>query len=137
MDLRQRIAAGIEGKYKGLNNGFERINNYLFGIQRGCYTLLGGLSGSYKSTIADFMLLNAIQDAEAKGLELNVFYYSFEIDELTKKCNWLSNIIYNKYNIVIAPEVIKGFGDNKLTADEQVLVNSEIDYVDGLFSKIK
>ncbi len=136
MNLEERIQAGINGKFQGLSNGFKRINKEIHGIQRGVYTLLGGLSGTYKTTLADFMLLNAISDAEAKGIEINVFYYSYEIDELSKKCNWLSVIIKNKYNVTIPPEVIKGFGDNRLTPLELDYVKKEIPTVNALFSKI-
>ena len=136
MNLEERIYAGVEGKFQGLSNGFKRINKEIHGLQRGVYTLLGGLSGTYKTTLADFMLLNAISDAESLGLEINVFYYSYEIDELTKKCNWLSVIIKNKYNVTIPPEVIKGFGDNRLTPLELDYVKKEIPTVNALFSKI-
>ena len=136
MNLEERIQAGINGKFQGLSNGFKRINKEIHGIQRGVYTLLGGLSGTYKTTLADYMLLNALSDAEAQGIEINVFYYSYEIDELSKKCNWLSVIIKNKYNVTIPPEVIKGFGDNRLTPLELDYVKKEIPTVNALFSKI-
>ena len=136
MNLEERIQAGLEGKFQGLSNGFKRINAEIHGIQRGVYTLLGGLSGTYKTTLADFMLLNAMRDAESLGLEINVFYYSYEIDELSKKCNWLSVIIRNKYGIIIPPEVIKGFGDNRLTSEQMEYIKKEIPTVEALFSKI-
>jgi replicative DNA helicase len=136
MNLEERIQAGLDGKFQGLSNGFKRINSEIHGIQRGVYTLLGGLSGTYKTTLADYMLLNALSDAESQGLEINVFYYSYEIDELSKKCNWLSVIIRNKHGITIPPEVIKGFGDNRLTAKELEYVKMEIPTVEALFSKI-
>ena len=136
MTLEERIYAGVEGKFQGLSNGFKRINKEIHGLQRGVYTLLGGLSGTYKTTLADYMLLNAINDAESQKLEINVFYYSYEIDELSKKCNWLSVIIKNKYNVTIPPEVIKGFGDNRLTPLELDYVKKEIPTVNALFSKI-
>ena len=136
MNLEERIQAGINGKFQGLSNGFKRINKEIHGIQRGVYTLLGGLSGTYKTTLADYMLLNALSDAEAQGIEINVFYYSYEIDELSKKCNWLSVIIKNKYDVTIPPEVIKGFGDNRLTPLELDYVKKEIPTVNALFSKI-
>lgn len=43
--MKERIVAGLSGNYEGLNNGLDRINNYIFGIQRSCYSLIGGLSG--------------------------------------------------------------------------------------------
>jgi hypothetical protein len=136
MSLKRRIQDGLAGKYKGLANGFNRLNDYIFGVQRAVYTLLGGQSGTFKTTLADFIVLNSILDAEAKSIEYDVFYYSYEIDELSKQCNWLSVIIFNKYGIVIPPEVIKGYGDNRLTPDQEKLVNSEIPYMEELFKKI-
>lgn len=136
MSLKRRIQEGIEGKFKGLANGFNRLNDYIFGVQRAVYTLLGGMSGTFKTTLADFIVLNSIIDAEKLGVEYNIFYYSYEIDELSKQCNWLSVIIYNKYGITIPPERIKGFGENRLNDDEQRLVDSEIPYVEELFKKI-
>jgi replicative DNA helicase len=135
--LQQRIQDGLDGKFTGLANGFNRLNDYIFGVQKGIITLIGGQSGVYKTTILDFIVLNAIEDAESKGITLNVFYNSFEIDKLSKQCNWLSIIIYKKYGVVIPPEVIKGFGKNRLTSDQQELVNSEIEYIENMFNKIK
>lgn len=136
MDFEERIKRGLQGEYKGLKNGFNRLNKYIFGVQRGCYSLIGGLSGSAKTTLADYILFNALEDAEAQEITLNVFYYSFEVDELTKKANWLSILIYNKYGRVIIPEKIKGLGDYRLDADELEIVNSERGEIDRLFSKI-
>jgi replicative DNA helicase len=136
MTLEDRIQAGLDGKFEGLDNGFNRLNKYIHGIQRGVYTLLGGLSGTYKTTLADFMILNSLLDAEKKNVEFNCFYYSYEIDELSKKCNWLSAVIYNKHGIVIPPEKIKGYGSNRLTQEELSYVRLEMSYIESLFSKI-
>ena len=137
MSLKNRIVAGLAGKYQGLGNGFKDINKYIFGVQRKCYTLLGGASGTYKTTLLDFIILNALVDAEKKGIPIDVFYYSFEIDEMTKKCNWLSQLAYNTYGMVIPPEKIKGLGDNRLTTREQEIVDELIPEVEKLFAKIK
>ena len=136
MNLQERIQAGLNGDYSGLKNGFHRLNNYIFGLQKGTYYLLGGQSGTFKTTLVDFMLFNAIEDARAKGIPLHVFYYSYEIDHLTKQCNWLSVVIYQKYGVVVSPEKIKGLGDFRLTPDEQKMVNDCIPDVDAMFAKI-
>lgn len=136
MTLRERISAGLLGKYTGLSNGFDRINKYIFGIQRGIYYLLGGLSGTYKSTLCDFIVQNLMEDSELKHIECNVFYYSFEIDELTKKCQWLSAAVFKKYGVVIPPEKIKGMGDFRMTLEEQKLADSVIDEVEERMNKI-
>lgn len=136
MDLKARIKEGIDGKYSGLENGFERLNEVIFGVQRRCYTLLGGQSGTYKTTLVDYILFNALEDAKQKGIKLNVFYYSFEIDKITKQCNWLSQIIFKKYKKVVSPERIKGLGGNKLTLEEVHYLYESIDYVESLFNQI-
>lgn len=135
-NLEDRIKEGIDGKFQGLSNGFKRINKYIFGLQKKCMYLLGGQSGTFKTTLADFILMNALFDAEKKGIKTNVFYYSFEIDEITKKCNWLSNIVYQKYNKVIAPETIKGLGDFRLTEEEHEIVKDCIPDLELIWSKI-
>jgi hypothetical protein len=136
MDLKTRIKEGIDGQYSGLENGFERLNDVIFGMQRRCYTLLGGQSGTYKTTLVDYILFNAMEDAKKKGIKLNVFYYSFEIDRITKQCNWLSQIIFKRYNVIVPPEKIKGLGGNKLGIDEVHYLYESVDYVEELFSQI-
>lgn len=136
MQFRERIQAGLDGKYQGLNNGLGRINKYIFGVQRSCYTLLGGLSGSAKTTLVDFIIINALEDALAKNIPINIFYYCLEIDEMSKRANWLSVLIYKKYDIIISPEKIKGLGDNRLTKEELELVESELPNLNVLFDKI-
>lgn len=133
----ERIKAGLNGNYEGLSNGLDRINEYIFGVQRNCYYLIGGLSGSAKTTYLDFTILNALQDAKSKNIDINIIYYSWEIDETSKKANWLSILIYQKYNLIIPPEKIKGFGKLRLNKEEQELVFSELDNLEEVFSKIK
>lgn len=136
MSLKTRVKEGLAGKYSGLANGFTDLNKYIFGVQRKCYTLIGGASGVFKTTELDFILLNALLDAEKKGIPLDLFYYSFEIDELTKKCNWTAQMVYMKYGEVIPPEVIKGLGTNRLTVDQQAMIDDVEPEVEALFAKI-
>lgn len=136
MTFEERLQEGLDGKYQGLANGLSRINRYIFGIQRGCYTLIGGLSGAAKTTLVDFMLINAIQDADRKGVPINIFYYSLEIDEFSKKANWLSVLIFNKYGRIVSPETIKGLGDFRMTAEELVFVEEMSIELNRLWNKI-
>jgi replicative DNA helicase len=136
-NLQKRIEEGLEGKYKGLDNGFNRLNELIFGVQRKCYTLIGGMSGTFKTTLLDFIVLNAIESAKAQNIKLDIFYYSFEIDELTKQCNWLSQLAYKNYGRVIKPEKIKGLGKNRLSSDEKEIINSLIPEVEDMFKNIK
>lgn len=135
-ELKNRIQEGLDGKFEGLENGFKDLNDVLFGVQKKCYTLIGGLSGTYKTTLLDYIFLNALKDAEKKNIKIDVFYYSFEIDKLTKQCNWLSQLAYKKYKLVIPPEKIKGLGNNRLNSKEQSIVEGLIPEVEEMFNKI-
>lgn len=132
----KRIEDGIAGKYHGLPNGLNRFNKYIYAIQRKRYYLFGGLSGSAKTTLVDFMLLNALEYANRNNIQVDVFYYSFEIDRETKIANLISCHIYNKYKKVIPPQKILGFGKFRLNDEEKALVDSELDYIHNLFNKI-
>lgn len=136
MTFEERVQEGLDGKYQGLANGFSRINRYIFGIQRGCYTLIGGLSGAAKTTLVDFMLINAIQDAERKNMPINIFYYSLEIDEFSKKANWLSVLIFNKHGVVVSSETIKGLGEFRLSEIELKLVKEATIELNVIWGKI-
>lgn len=134
--LKNRIEAGREGKYKGLDNGLGDLNKYIYNIQRGTYYLIGALSGAGKTTLADYMLLTALDDAKKKGHNVTVFYYSFEIKEEIKKLNWLSVHIFKKHGVIISPQAIGGLGEEILTDHQQKLVDDEIEYVEELFKSI-
>lgn len=134
--LRNRIKDGKDGKYKGLDNGLGDINKYIYNTLRGVYTLIGGLSGAAKTTLMDFMLLSAIEDADKNKVKLVIYYYSFEIKEEIKKLNWLSVHIFKKYGVIIPPQVIGGLDGAKMTAREEEYVDAEIDYIESLFTRI-
>ncbi len=134
--FKQRIEDGLAGKFKGLSNGFNRLNKYIYNTQRKTYTLIGGLSGSAKTTLVNYILLNNIEDADKNNIPIDIFYYSYEIDEETTKANWLSVLIYKKHKIIIPPEKISGLGDNRLSKAEQELVNLMLPYLDNIFSRI-
>lgn len=136
MQFEDRIRAGLNGEYQGLKNGFDRINDYIYNVQRSTYTLIGGLSGASKTTLCDFIILNALSDADDNNIPINIDYYSWEINETTKRANWLSILIYNKYNLVISPQKIKGLGKLRLTKEEQDIVFDELPNLNRLFSKI-
>lgn len=134
--FKERINNGLTGNYSGLKNGFDRINKYIYGIQRSYYLLIGGLSGSAKTTLANYMLLNAIKDADDRNIPINVFYYSYEMDEQSTKANWLSTLIYQKHKKVVEPQTILGLGDNKLTNEQIELIRLELPLLNKIFDRI-
>lgn len=132
----QRFEEGLSGKYRGLNNGLGRLNKYIYNVQRKYYYLFGGLSNSGKTTLVDSILLNAIREAHQEGIQLDIFYYSYEIDRETKFSQWLSNHIYREYGITISPESIAMLGDNTLSAEQADLVRMVLPEMEAIFDKI-
>lgn len=135
-NFKQRIEDGLSGKFTGLKNGFNRLNTYIYGTQRKTYTLIGGLSGSAKTTLVNYILLNSIADADSQNIPIDIFYYSYEIDEESTKANWLSVLINKKHRIVIPPEKISGLGNNRLTDQELDLVDDILPELEALFERI-
>lgn len=137
MKYLKRFSDGQLGKYRGLDNGLGgKINRHIYNIQRKCYYLIGGLSNSGKTTLIDSTLLKAIGNAYSQGINIDIFYYSYEIDAETKFAQWLSSYIYSKHSIEISPERIAGLGDNILEPHEKELVEMEIPYMEAIFDKI-
>ena len=134
--LTTRINEGLDGKYQGLSNGFDTLNKYIFGVQRSTYYLIGGSSGTYKTTLLDYIVRNALKNAVDSNIKCNVFYYSFEIDKITKMCNWTSSLIYQMYGVVIPPEKIKGLGNFRLTDEEKEVVFRVIPMVEQMADSI-
>ena len=134
--LTTRINEGLDGKYQGLSNGFDTLNKYIFGVQRSTYYLIGGSSGTYKTTLLDYIVRNALKNAVDSNIKCNVFYYSFEIDKITKMCNWTSSLIYQMYGVVIPPEKIKGLGNFRLTDEEREVVFRVIPMVEQMADSI-
>ena len=134
--LTTRINEGLDGKYQGLSNGFDTLNKYIFGVQRSTYYLIGGSSGTYKTTLLDYIVRNSLKNAVDSNIKCNVFYYSFEIDKITKMCNWTSSLIYQMYGVVIPPEKIKGLGNFRLTDEEREVVFRVIPMVEQMADSI-
>jgi len=67
-NLNQRIQEGLDGKYQGLDNGFVTLNKYIFGVQRSTYYLIGGSSGTYKTTLLDYIVRNAIRSSQEQQI---------------------------------------------------------------------
>lgn len=136
MDLRKRIADGVAGKYQGLTNGLGRVNEHIYNVQKGWYYLIGGLSGTGKTSLVDFMALAAIKDAENRKIPLEIFYYSYEIDGETKFTQWLSNHIFTKHHVEVPPECIAGLGDYRLSPAQYALVDKELDHFEQIYNRI-
>lgn len=139
------IKRGIEGKNKGIPMGFNRLNNYI-GIRKSMYYLIGGLTGSGKTSFIDdaFVLNpfdwyyeNAIKNKNTE-IKLHIIYRSMERSRTYKLAKWLARKIFLDTGIEIQVSKLLGWKkDEKLSEEELKLVSSYEEYMNAMESVIE
>lgn len=98
--LFKKIDEGRAGKNIGLSTGIPKLDKYTGGIQKGVYTLIFGLSGSGKTSVALYnYIYRPLKDNPEK--DLKYIYFSLELgaDVLLSKllCLW----VYEEFGVII------------------------------------
>jgi hypothetical protein len=134
--LKAEVEKGLSGKNGGIPMGFHRLNRYV-GIRKGMYYLIGGLTGSGKTSfIDDAFVLNPVDWALSKegltsGVKVKVWYRSMERSRTYKMAKWVSRKIFIDQGIIIPVGKLLGWTE-KMTKDEHDLFLYYRDYVDQL-----
>lgn len=133
-DLKGEIDKGMAGRNTGVPMGFNRLNRYI-GIRKGIYTLVGGLTGSGKTSfIDDCYVLNPIdwflsEAGQKSGIKLKIIYRSMERSRTYKLAKWISRKIFiDTGNIIPVPKLL-GWTDI-MTREEYDMVLSYKSYLD-------
>jgi len=78
----EKIERGKEGLNTGLYMGFDRLVEYIPGIQQGTYYLIGGETGSGKTAFIDACFLynpyDWLKAHPDSSIKLKIFYWSLE-----------------------------------------------------------
>ena len=136
-DLADEVQHGLNGRNNGIPMGFNRLNRYI-GIRKKIYYLIGGLTGSGKTSfIDDAFVLNPydwyISKENKTNIKLKIIYRSMERSRVYKLAKWTSRKIFLDHGIVIpVSKLLSWYKDDKLTHDEHDLFLSYRDYIDGL-----
>lgn len=122
--LKIEVQKGLEGRNQGIPMGFERLNRYI-GIRKSIYTLVGGLTGSGKTSLVDdAYVLNPIDfilsKQNTRKLKLNIIYRSMERNRVFKYAKWVSRKIFIEQGIVIPVPKLLGWNAT-MTKDEHDL----------------
>ena len=129
--LRQEVNAGLEGRNGGIPMGFNRLNRYI-GIRKGMYFLVGGLTGSGKTSfIDDAFVLNPFDwfiSQKAPNIKLRIIYRSMERSRTYKLAKWVSRKIFLDHAAIIPVPKLLGWTE-KMTHDEHDLFLLYEDYV--------
>lgn len=123
-----------------ISMGFDRLN-YHVGLRKATYYLIGGYTGSGKTSfLDDAFVLNPYDFVNShkntKGLKLKIFYFSMERRKNYKIAKWISRRIFLDTGKIITANKILGWVSNefKLTFDEHDIVKSYKDYVNFMLN---
>jgi len=134
--LKQEVEKGLAGRNGGIPMGFDRLNRYI-GIRKSMYYLIGGLTGSGKTSfIDDAFVLNPVdwtlsQEGRASGIKVKVWYRSMERSRTYKLAKWTSRKIFLDHGVIISVNKLLGWTD-KMDKDEHDLFLSYEDYMNKL-----
>lgn len=135
--LEKEVQKGLDGGNEGLPMGFNRLNRYV-GLRKSLYFLIGGLTGSGKTSfVDDCFVLNPydfyISPQNKSNIKLKIIYRSMERSESFKLAKWTIRKIFLDYGIVIPMGSLLGWkGFPKLTKDQHDLFLLQKDYINGM-----
>jgi len=132
--LKHEVELGLSGRNNGIPMGFNRLNRYI-GIRKGMYFLVGGLTGSGKTSfIDDAFVLNPFDwyiSQKDPGLKLRIVYRSMERSRTYKFAKWVSRRIFLDHGLVIPVGKLLGWTE-KMTSDEHDLFLMYEDYMNQM-----
>lgn len=138
--LKEEVEKGLQGKNGGIPMGFDRLNNYI-GIRKSIYFLVGGLTGSGKTSfVDDAFVLNPFDwtlSAEGKrsGIKIKFWYRSMERNRTYKFAKWVSRKIFLDHGIIVPVPKLLGW-TGKLSPDEHDLFLMYEDYLGEMTESI-
>lgn len=137
MSFLEDVDRGLLGKNEGLPNGLKNVNRYIYGTQKARYYLIGGESGTGKTTMTDYMFLFTPYDfAKANNIKLYQNYWSFEQGKIAKRTSWASKIMYSQHGLRLPGAYLMGKGKNRMTSEHRELCISVDAYLEELFDSI-
>lgn len=137
--LKNDVQLGMSGRNNGIPMGFNRLNKHI-GIRKSIYTLVGGNTGSGKTSfIDDAYVLNPfdwyISKANKTDVKLRIIYRSMERNRTYKLAKWVSRKIFLDHATIIPVPKLLGWTE-KMTKDEHDLFLMYEDYVGEMESVI-
>lgn len=133
--LAKEVELGLSDRNNGIPMGFDRLNRYV-GIRKSMYFLVGGLTGSGKTSfIDDAFVLNpfdwyrSVQNKQ--DIKLKIIYRSMERSRTYKFAKWISRRIFLDYGMIIPVSKLLGWTD-KMSKDEHDLFLTYRDYMGEL-----
>ncbi|MBU0846987.1 hypothetical protein KKH23_07320 [Patescibacteria group bacterium] len=133
----RKINDGRKGLNVGLPLTFRRLAEYIPNIQKETYYLCGGFTKTGKTALVDDIFLYSVYDLvkrnpEYEKYDIDIDYFSFEIDKHTKIVKGIVRYLYYKYNIVTDINYVLSRGKNRISEDIYSKVVEAKEYFDKL-----
>lgn len=126
-----KIDNGRDGGNKGIYMGYQRLYEYIPGIQKATYYLVGGETSSGKSAFVDSSFVYNPYDYvinNDSGIKLKIIYFSLEIEKEIKITKAISRKIYFDYGCITDVNFILSRGKNRISQEIYDAVLKQKDY---------
>lgn len=138
-DLKKEVDKGMAGDNVGVPMGFDRLNHYI-GIRKSMYFLIGGLTGSGKTSLLDdAFVLNPVDwylsKANKTNIKLEVIYHSMERSKKYKLAKWIARKIFIDHGIIIPLKKLLGW-ESRMSPKEYDIFLSYEEYMSDLLKVI-
>lgn len=135
----EHIERGRKGENISIPNGFNKINK-ICSLRQRKYTLVGGYTGSGKTSLVDFAYVLNPYDwyikNKNKGIEFKCIYRSMERSKIQKILKWICLKIYQDYNIIVDSDDLSSI-DSVLSSDICDIIQTYKEYFNEMLeSKI-
>jgi len=135
------IKEGLIGKNKGLEFNKDNLLEYLPNIQKGTYYVIGGESGSGKTSfVDDVFVYSPLKNLIETNCDLNkisILYFSLEIDPVIKTAKFIGRRMFEKYKRELDINIILSRGNCKLSESFLSKIEEEEEFFEKLNSRIK
>lgn len=132
--LKNEVQMGMDGRNNGIPMGFDRLNRYI-GLRKSMYFLIGGNTGSGKTSfIDDAFVLNPFDwyiMQKDPNIKLRIIYRSMERSRTYKLAKWVSRKIFFDQGVIIPVPKLLGWTE-KMTSDEHDMFLMYEDYVENM-----
>ena len=133
--LNEEVNKGLSGNNNGIPMGFDRLNRYI-GIRKSMFFLIGGNTGSGKTSfIDDCFVLNPfdfyISKKNKTDIKLKIIYRSMERSSTYKYAKWICRRIFLDHGVSISVNKLLGWTE-KMNEDEYNLFLSYQSYMEQM-----
>jgi hypothetical protein len=133
--LSAEVSKGLNGNNDGIPMGFDRLNKYI-GIRKSLFFLIGGNTGSGKTSfIDDCFVLNPldwyISDKNQSDIKLQIWYRSMERSSTYKYAKWVCRKIFLDHGITLSVNKLLGWTE-KMNEEEHKIFLSYKPYMDKM-----